>query len=65
MFFLWQQAAWVLKCKAVTKQSYIDDIELDEEGLAEVLLDEHATAAVPRCGMTLKPVGGSVFFDHH
>ena len=36
------QAAWIIKCKAVIKQNYIDDIELDEEGVAEMLLDENA-----------------------
>lgn len=36
------QAAWIIKCKAVIKQNYIDDIELDEEGVAEQLLDENA-----------------------
>jgi hypothetical protein len=32
----------------VIKQNYIDDIELDEEGIAEVMMDENAMAAVPR-----------------
>ena len=36
------QAAWIIKCKAVIKQNYIDDIEMDEEGLAEMILDENA-----------------------
>lgn len=42
------QCAWIVKCRAVIKQSYIDDIELDEEGVAEMLLDENAVASVPR-----------------
>jgi tetratricopeptide repeat protein 8 len=42
------QAAWLTKCRAVVKQNYIDDIEMDEEGVAEVLMDENAMAAVPR-----------------
>jgi hypothetical protein len=36
------------KCKAVIKQNYIDDIELDEEGVAEMLMDENALASMPR-----------------
>lgn len=36
------------KCRAVIKQNYIDDIEMDEEGVAEMLLDENALAAMPR-----------------
>jgi hypothetical protein len=42
------QAAWTVKCKAVIKQNFIDDIELDEEGVAEMLLDENAVASMPR-----------------
>jgi tetratricopeptide repeat protein 8 len=42
------QAAWFVKCKAVIKQNYIDDIEMDEEGVAEMLLDENAMASMPR-----------------
>eukprot|EP01032_Pedospumella_encystans_P002234 gene2234-2624_t len=41
------QAAWMAKCRAVIKQNYIDDIELDEEGVAEMLLDENALASMP------------------
>lgn len=47
------QAAWMIKCKAVIKQNYIDDIELDEEGVAEMLLDENALASMPRPGTSL------------
>ena len=36
------------KCRAVIKQNYIDDIEMDEEGVAEMLLDENALASMPR-----------------
>jgi tetratricopeptide repeat protein 8 len=42
------QAAWMCKCRAVIKQNFIDDIELDEEGVAEMLMDENALAAMPR-----------------
>lgn len=41
------------KCKAVIKQNYLDDIELDEEGVAEMLLDENAVASLPRPGTSL------------
>ena len=47
------QAVWALKCKAVIKENYIDDIELDEESVAEMLMDENATAAVARPGTSL------------
>ncbi|KAJ1436097.1 hypothetical protein B484DRAFT_445830 [Ochromonadaceae sp. CCMP2298] len=47
------QAAWMCKCRAVIKQNFIDDIELDEEGVAEMLMDENALAAMPRPGTSL------------
>jgi len=47
------QAAWFIKCKAVIKQNYIDDVELDEEGVAEALLDENAVASMPRLSILL------------
>ncbi len=46
-------AAWFLKCKAVIKQNYIDDIELDDVSFAELLLDENAMASMPRPGTSL------------
>jgi hypothetical protein len=42
------QCAWLIKCRAVIKQNYIDDIELDDQGVAEVLMDDNAVASVPR-----------------
>ena len=44
------QAAWLTKFRAIIKQNYIDDIELDEESVAEILMDENAVASAPRCG---------------
>ena len=32
------QAAWLLKCKALTKKSWVDDLEIDEEGVADILM---------------------------
>lgn len=32
------QAAWLLKCRALTKKSWIDDLEIDEEGVADILM---------------------------
>lgn len=48
------QAFWALKCRAVLKESWMDDIELDEGAdLAETLLDDHAVASVPRPGTSM------------
>ncbi len=34
----YDQAAWLLKCKAITKKSWVDDLEIDEEGVADILM---------------------------
>ena len=40
----------MLKCRALTKKSYIDDLEIDEEGVADILMDENAINNAPRPG---------------
>lgn len=40
--------------RCLTQQVYIDDLEADEEGIAELLMDENAVAQVARPGTSLK-----------
>ena len=40
------QAVWVLKTRALTEQLYVDEVENDEEGIAEMLMDDNAIASV-------------------
>ncbi|GAB6031788.1 Tetratricopeptide repeat protein 8 [Chamberlinius hualienensis] len=47
------QAVWVLKMKALTSQVYVDDSELDEDGMADCLLEDNAIAQMPRPGTSL------------
>ena len=49
------QAAWLLKCRALTAKSFLDDVDWDDSGagIAEVLLDDHAVAQAPRPGTSL------------
>lgn len=49
----YDQAVWLLKCRALTEKSYVDDSDWDEEGIAEVLLDDTAIAQAPRPGTSL------------
>lgn len=42
------QACWLVRCKAVTRQNYLDDIELDEESIADIVMDDNAVASMPR-----------------
>lgn len=41
------------KTKALTAQSFIDDSELEEDGAADLLLDDNVMAAMPRPGTSL------------
>uniref|UniRef100_A0A2D4IRA7 Uncharacterized protein n=2 Tax=Micrurus TaxID=8634 RepID=A0A2D4IRA7_MICLE len=51
------QAAWSLKMRALTEMVYVDEIEVDQEGIAEMMLDENAIAQVARPGTSLKIPG--------
>uniref|UniRef100_A0AAQ4PH00 Tetratricopeptide repeat domain 8 n=1 Tax=Gasterosteus aculeatus aculeatus TaxID=481459 RepID=A0AAQ4PH00_GASAC len=44
----YDQAAWSLKTRALTEMVYIDEIEVDQEGIAEMMLDESSIAQVAR-----------------
>ncbi|XP_014238958.2 tetratricopeptide repeat protein 8 [Trichogramma pretiosum] len=51
------QAVWLLKMRALTLQVYVDDIEAEEQGLAETLLDNDTIASMPRPGTSLRQPG--------
>uniref|UniRef100_A0A8C5DI22 Tetratricopeptide repeat domain 8 n=1 Tax=Gouania willdenowi TaxID=441366 RepID=A0A8C5DI22_GOUWI len=44
----YDQAAWGLKTCALTEMVYIDEVEVDQEGIAEMMLDESSIAQVAR-----------------
>ncbi|XP_017758919.1 PREDICTED: tetratricopeptide repeat protein 8 [Eufriesea mexicana] len=58
------QAVWVLKMRALTLQVYVDDIEGEEEGIAESLLDNYTISTMPRPGTSLKYPGTSCTGQH-
>lgn len=39
---------WFLKCKAINEKNWLDDTEMEEEGIAEMLMDDNAIAQLPR-----------------
>lgn len=43
--------------RALTLQVYVDDIESEEEGIAEGLLDNYTMTTMPRPGTSLKNPG--------
>ena len=49
------KAVWTLKTLALTAQAYIDDTDMEEEGIAEMLLDDNAISRTPRPGTSLRP----------
>ena len=40
------QAAWFLKMRAVTEQTYVDEVEMDDEGIAELFMEDSVLADV-------------------
>ncbi len=48
------RASWFIKTRALTLKTYIDDIDMEEEGLAELLMDENSMQKAPRPGTSLK-----------
>jgi len=50
----YDQGAWLLKTRAYTEQVYVDEVEVDEEGIAEMLMDDTSIAQVARPGTSLK-----------
>jgi len=41
---------WWIKCRSLTNKNWIDDGEMEEEGLGEMLLDDNSTAQIARPG---------------
>lgn len=50
----YDQATWFLKCRALTLKCWIDDLEIDEENVADMIFDENSIAAVPRPGTSVQ-----------
>ena len=46
---------WTVKVQALTQQAYIDDLDLEEEGIAELLLDDNSIQKTPRPGTSIRP----------
>eukprot|EP00744_Colponema_vietnamica_P015647 GILI01021941.1.p1 GENE.GILI01021941.1~~GILI01021941.1.p1 ORF type:complete len:520 (-),score=157.53 GILI01021941.1:66-1583(-) len=55
----YDQAVWFLKCRALTEKNFIDDLDVEEEGVADLLLDENAVHNTARPGTSLaRPLTG-------
>jgi tetratricopeptide repeat protein 8 len=48
------QQVWLIKTRALTLKSWIDDTEMDEDGVAEILLDDNRVATAPRPGTSIQ-----------
>jgi tetratricopeptide repeat protein 8 len=49
----YDKAVWLLKTQALTAMTFLDDGDLEEEGIADVLMDDNSTASLPRPGTSL------------
>ena len=47
------KAVWFLKCRALKRQAFVDDLDLEEVGAGDALMDEEHTANAPRPGTSL------------
>uniref|UniRef100_F6Y677 Tetratricopeptide repeat protein 8 n=2 Tax=Ciona intestinalis TaxID=7719 RepID=F6Y677_CIOIN len=55
----YDQAAWALKARSLTEQVYIDEVEAEEQGIAESVMDDVSVAQVSRPGTSLRAVTGA------
>ena len=46
----YDEQIWSLKTRALTEQVHVCDVEADEEGIVDVVLDDNTIRAVPRPG---------------
>lgn len=53
------QSFWALKMECLTRQIYVDDVEADEEGIAESVLSDEVIAQVARPGTSLRATATS------
>lgn len=42
------RAVWFIKLKALTNRAFVDDMDMEEEGVAEILMDDNAMQKAPR-----------------
>jgi hypothetical protein len=52
-------AVQVLKTHAIRRKNYLDDLELDDEGFGEILLDDNKLSNAPRPGTSVQRIGTS------
>ncbi|XP_063588371.1 tetratricopeptide repeat protein 8-like [Penaeus indicus] len=50
----YDQAVWSLKTRALTEEVWVDECDGEEEGLADVLMDDNTIASVARPGTSLR-----------
>ena len=57
MTYLSLQSAWFLKVRALTEQTYVDEVEMEEEGIAELFMEDTAIVDIARKSVCSKLVG--------
>ena len=59
----YDQCAWFMKAKALTEQVYVDEVEADTDGIAEMLMDDNSIAQVLIMFITAARIE-NYFFDY-
>jgi tetratricopeptide repeat protein 8 len=52
------EAAWMLKCQCLVRDNYIDELETEEEGIADALMQETDKNAFARVGTSFRNSAG-------
>ena len=48
------EAAWMLKCQCLIKDNYVDDLETEEEGIAEMMVKDEEANKLARAGTSFR-----------
>lgn len=48
------EAAWLLKCRTLTDQNALNELEIDDTGMADILLDEKGTSKFAKPGTSFQ-----------
>ena len=56
----YDKAAWFIKARAEAAKVSLDEVEMEDEGMAELMMDDNATAETARPGTSFKrPMTGA------
>jgi tetratricopeptide repeat protein 8 len=54
-----KQAAWMLKCQCLIKENYVDELETEEEGIAELMIKDEESNKLAKAGTSFRAASSS------